>query len=151
MRTNTSGVSEYFFRSRRDAFAGRLFSVPVGNRRRTSCGRQLRFWKRFARGPSETEGTTLSFAGRSFAVVVCPAAGRGFSTGDRHRSPGQSFFHRIHRAPDTNCRAMVRLRDGVSPRTARVRSLLPSGTVETRTRPHTDAVSFGMTPLRERM
>jgi predicted permease len=151
VRTNTSGVSEDFFRVLGvTPFAGRLFSVQSGIEDEQVAVVSYGFWKRLLAGRPNLEGTTLRFAGRSFAVVGVLPPDVGFPPEIDVWFPSTVFPPNPSRTGH-NWRAMGRLRDGVSPEQARAEIAAIGQQLKREHGPHTDAVSFGMTPLRERM
>ena len=151
VRTNTSAVSEDFFRVLGvTPFAGRLFSVQSRIEDEQVVVVSYGFWKRLLAGHSNLEGTTLRFADRSFAVVGVLPPDVGFPPEIDVWFPSTVFPPNPSRTGH-NWRAMGRLRDGVSPEQARAEIAAIGQQLKRDFGSHTDAVSFGMTPLREPM
>ena len=150
VRANTSAVSEDFFRVLGvTPFAGRLFSAQSGSEGEVAVV-SYGFWKRLLAGRPNLEGTTLRSAGRSFAVVGVLPPDVGFPPEIDVWLPSTIFPPNPSRTGH-NWRAMGRLRDGVSPEQARGEIAAIGQQLKREHGPNTDAVSFGMTPLRERM
>lgn len=151
VRTNTSAVSEDFFRVLGvRPFAGRFFSTASGVEGNEVAVVSYGFWKRLLAGRTNLEGATLRFAGRSFAVVGVLPPDIGFPPDIDVWFPSTIYPPNLSRTAH-NWRAMGRLRDGVSPEQARAEIAAIGQQLKREHGPNTDAVSFGMTPLRERM
>jgi predicted permease len=151
VRTNISAVSEDFFRVLGvTPFAGRLFSAQSGIEGEQVAVVSYGFWKRLLAGRSNLEGTTLRCAGRSFSVVGVLPPDFGFPPEVDVWLPSTIYPPNPSRTAH-NWRALGRLRDGVSPEQARAELAAIGQQLKREHGPHTDAASFGITPLRERM
>ena len=151
VRTNASAVSEDFFRVLGvTPFAGRLFAARSGTEGDQVVVVSYGFWKRLLARRTNLEGATLRFAGRSFAVVGVLPPDVGFPLEIDVWFPSTIYPPNPSRTGH-NWRAIGRLRDGVSPEQARGEIAAIGQQLKSEHGPHTDAVSFGMTPLRERM
>ncbi len=151
VRTNVCAVSHDFFRVLGvKAFAGRLLFTGGETDGHQSVVVSYGFWKRMLGGRMDLEGATLRFASRTFAVIgVLPPAVEFPPT-------GEVWFPSAIYPPNPsrtghNWRVMGRLRDGVSPEQARAEIAAIGQQLKREHGPQTDAASFGMTPLRERM
>ncbi len=151
VRTNVSAVSEDFFRVLGvTPFAGRFFSTPSGTEGNQVAVVSYGFWKRLLAGRTNLEGATLRFASGSFAVVGVLPPDMGFPPDIDVWFPSTIYPPNPSRTGH-NWRAMGRLRDGVSPEQARAEIAAIGQQLKREHGPNTDAESFGMTPLRERM
>jgi predicted permease len=151
VRTNISAVSEDFFRVLGvTPFAGRLFSAQSGIEDEHVAVVSYGFWKRLLAGRPNLEGTTLRCAGRSFAVVGVLPPDTGFPPEVDVWLPSTIYPPNPSRTAH-NWRALGRLRDGISPEQARGEVAAIGQQLKREHGPNTDAESFGMTPLRERM
>jgi putative ABC transport system permease protein len=151
VRTNASAVSEDFFRVLGvTPFAGRLFSAESGVEGNQVAVVSYGFWKRLLAGRTNLEGATLRFASRSFAVVGVLPPDLGFPPDIDVWFPSTIYPPNPSRTGH-NWRAMGRLRDGVSPEQARAEIAAIGQQLKREYGTQTDAASFGMTPLRERM
>jgi predicted permease len=151
VRTNISAVSEDFFRVLGvTPFAGRFFSTASGVEGNEVAVVSYGFWKRLLAGRTNLEGATLRFASRSFAVVGVLPPDIGFPPDIDVWFPSTIYPPNLSRTGH-NWRAMGRLRDGVSPEQARAEIATIGQQLKREHGPNTDAVSIGMTPLRERM
>jgi putative ABC transport system permease protein len=151
VRTNASAVSEDFFRVLGvTPFAGRLFSSESGIQGNQVAVVSYGFWKRLLAGRTNLEGATLRFASRSFAVVGVLPPDVGFPPDIDVWFPSTIYPPNPSRTGH-NWRAMGRLRDGVSPEQARGEIAAIGQQLKREYGTQTDAASFGMTPLRERM
>jgi predicted permease len=151
VRTNASAVSEDFFRVLGvTPFAGRLFSAESGTEGNQVAVVSYGFWKRLLAGRTNLEGATLRFASRSFAVVGVLPPDVGFPPDIDVWFPSAIYPPNPSRTAH-NWRAMGRLRDGVSPEQARAEIAAIGQQLKREHGVETDAVSFGMAPLRERM
>ena len=151
VRTNASAVSEDFFRVLGvTPFAGRLFSSESGIEGNQVAVVSYGFWKRLLAGRTNLEGATLRFASRSFAVVGVLPPDVGFPPDIDVWFPSTIYPPNPSRTGH-NWRAMGRLRDGVSPEQARGEIAAIGQQLKREYGTQTDAASFGMTPLRERM
>jgi len=151
VRSNISAVSEDFFRVLGvPPFAGRFFSTASGTDGNQVAVVSYGFWKRSLAGRTNLEGATLRFASRSFAVIGVLPPDIGFPPDIDVWVPSTIYPPNPSRTGH-NWRAMGRLRDGVSPEQARAEIAAIGQQLKRDFGPHTDAVSFGMTPLREPM
>ena len=151
VRTNISAVSEDFFRVLGVApVVGRLFSAQSGIEGEQVAVVSYGFWKRLLAGRPNLEGTTLRSAGRSFSVVGVLPPDTGFPPEVDVWLPSTIYPPNPSRTGH-NWRALGRLRDGVSPEQARAEIAAIGQQLKREHGPNTDAESFGMTPLRERM
>jgi len=149
--TNVSAVSQDFFRVLGvTPFAGRLFSAESGIDGDQVAVVSYGFWKRLLAGRTNLEGATLRFASRSFAVVGVLPPDMGFPREIDVWFPSTIYPPNPSRTGH-NWRAMGRLRDGISPEQARAEVAAIGQQLKREYGPQTDAESFGMTPLRERM
>jgi putative ABC transport system permease protein len=151
VRTNASAVSEDFFRVLGvTPFAGRLFSAESGTEGNQVAVVSYGFWKRLLAARTNLEGATLRFASRSFAVVGVLPPDLGFPPDIEVWFPATIYPPNPSRTAH-NWRAMGRRRDGVSPEQARAEIAAIGQQLKREHGTETDAVSFGMAPLRERM
>jgi predicted permease len=151
VRTNASAVSEDFFRVLGvTPFAGRLFGSESGTEGNQVAVVSYGFWKRSLAGRPNLDGASLRFASRSFAVVGVLPPDVGFPPDTEVWFPSTIYPQNPSRTGH-NWRAMGRLRDGVSPEQARGEIAAIGQQLKREHGTETDAVSFGMAPLRERM
>ena len=151
VRTNASAVSEDFFRVLGvRPFVGRLFSAESAAEGNEVAVVSYGFWKRLLAGRTNLEGATLRFASRSFAVVGVLPPDMGFPPEIDVWFPSTIYPPNPSRTGH-NWRVIGRLRDGVSPKQARAEIAAIGQQLKRDFGSHTDAVSFGMAPLRERM
>ncbi|MGI8481456.1 MAG: ABC transporter permease, partial [Chthoniobacterales bacterium] len=151
VRTNASAVSEDFFRVLGvTPFAGRLFSAESGSEGDQVAVVSYGFWKRLLAGRTNLEGATLRFASRSFAIVGILPPEMGFPPEIEVFFPSTIYPPNPSRTGH-NWRVIGRLRDGVSPEQARAEIAAIGQQLKREYSTQTDAVSFTMTPLRERM
>jgi predicted permease len=151
VRTNVSAGSEDFFRVLGvTPFAGRFFSTASGTEGNQVAVVSYGFWKRLLAGRPNLEGTTLRSAGRSFAVVGVLPPETGFPPEVDVWLPSTIYPPNPSRTGH-NWRALGRLGDGVSPEQARAEIAAIGQQLKREHGPNTDAESFVMTPLRERM
>ncbi|MEY2493830.1 MAG: putative transport system permease protein [Verrucomicrobiota bacterium] len=151
VRTNISAVSEDFFRVLGVApVVGRLFSAQPGIEGEQVAVVSYGFWKRLLAGRPNLEGKTLRSAAHSFSVVGVLPPDTGFPPEVDVWLPSTIYPPNPSRTGH-NWRALGRLRDGVSPGQARAEIAAIGQQLKREHGPNTDAESFVMTPLRERM
>jgi putative ABC transport system permease protein len=148
VRTNTCAVSEDFFRVLGVAPSmGRLFSAETNNE---AVVVSHSFWKRALAGRTNLEGTTLRFENRSFAVIGVLPPDVEFPPRVDIWFPAKVFPPNPSRTGH-NWRVAARLRDGVSFEQARAEVASIGQQLKRDYGVETDAASFALTPLRERM
>ncbi|MEN3368533.1 MAG: putative transport system permease protein [Verrucomicrobiota bacterium] len=148
VRTNTCAVSEDFFRVLGVAPAmGRLFSAETNNE---AVVVSHSFWKRVLAGRTNLEGATLRFQNHSFAVIGVLPPDVEFPPRIDIWFPAKIFPPNPSRTGH-NWRVAARLRDGVSFEQARAEIASIGQQLKREHGNDTDAASFGLTPLRERM
>jgi putative ABC transport system permease protein len=148
VRTNTCAVSEDFFRVLGVAPSmGRLFSAETNNEAVVVSDS---FWKRVLAGRTNLEGATLRFQNHSFAVIGVLPPDVEFPPRIDIWFPAKIFPPNPSRTGH-NWRVAARLRDGVSFEQARAEVASIGQQLKREHGNDTDAASFGLTPLRERM
>ncbi|HEY2801775.1 MAG TPA: ABC transporter permease [Chthoniobacterales bacterium] len=148
VRTIACAASADFFRVLGvKPFLGRLFSSAGENQVAVvSYG----FWKRSLGGRSNLEGTTLRLEGHSFAVVGVLPSGVEFPPDVSVWFPA-SIYPRTPSRTAHNWSVVARLRAGASMAQARAEVAAIGQQLKREFGNQTDAASFGLTPLRERM
>jgi len=148
VRTNTCAVSEDFFRVLGvTPFMGRLFSPDTGNE---AVVVSHSFWKRVLAERTNLDGATLRFQNHSFAVIGVLPPDVEFPPRIDIWFPAKIFPPNPSRTGH-NWRVAARLRDGVSFEQARAEVASLGQQLKHDHGNDTDAASFGLTPLRERM
>jgi putative ABC transport system permease protein len=148
VRTNTCAVSDDFFRVLGVApFMGRLFSPETGTE---GVVVSYSFWKRALTGRKDLEDATLRFENHSFAVIGVLPPDVEFPPRTDIWFPAKIFPPNPSRTGH-NWRVAARLRDGVSFEQARAEVASIGHQLKRDHGKDTDAASFGLTPLRERM
>ncbi|MEO5721489.1 MAG: ABC transporter permease [Chthoniobacterales bacterium] len=151
VRTDVGAVSEDFFRVLGvTPVVGRLFAAESGAQGQQVAVVSHRFWKRMLGGRTNLEGATLRFASRSFAVVGVLPPEVEFPPNVDVWFPAAIFPPNPSRTGH-NWSAMGRLRDDISLEQARAESATIGQQLKREHGTQTDAVSFGLTGLRERM
>ncbi|PYJ09055.1 MAG: permease [Verrucomicrobia bacterium] len=151
VRTNASAVSGDFFRVLGvTPILGRLFSSDSLAENKEIAVVSYGYWQRFLGGRTTLEGTTLRFDNHSFAVIGVLPAETEFPPSTDVWYPSEIFPPNTSRTSH-NWRVAGRVKPAISLEQARSeigaigRQLkLEQGTL-------TDAASFGLTPLRERL
>ncbi|CAN5602924.1 ABC transporter permease [soil metagenome] len=150
VRTSVASASADFFRVLGvSPLVGRVFGGAQGAADAHVAVVSEGFWKRLLGGKRELDGT-LRFANRSFTVIGVLPATAGFPPEVEVWYPRELFPPNESRTAH-NWSVAGRLKSGVTFKQARAeaaaigRQLMKEHGIET------DAASFGMTPLRERM
>jgi predicted permease len=129
---------------------GRLFSTASKSDKNQVAVVSYGFWKRELGGPTSLEGTALRCEGRSFAVIGVLPPGLEFPpTADIWFSA--SIYPKNPYRTGHNWRVAGRLREGVSARQAQAEIAAIGQALKRQYGTETDAASFGLTPLRERL
>jgi putative ABC transport system permease protein len=148
VRTNTCAVSNDFFRVLGvTPFMGRLFSPEAGA---AGAVVSYSFWKRVLSGRMDLEGATLRFENHSFAVLGVLPPDVEFPPRIDIWFPAKIFPPNLSRTGH-NWRVAARLRDGISFEQARAEVASIGQQLKREHGNDTDAASFALTPLRERM
>jgi predicted permease len=151
VRTNTCAVSDDFFRVLGVApLMGRLFSAERAGESDLAVVVSYGFWKRVLAGRTNLEGATLRFENRSFAVIGVLPPDVEFPPRIDIWFPAKIFPPNPSRTGH-NWRVAARLRDGVSFAQARAEIASIGQQLKRDYGNDTDASSFALTPLRERM
>jgi predicted permease len=151
VRTNTCAVSDDFFRVLGVApLMGRLFSAERAEGSDQAVVVSYGFWRRVLGGRTNLEGTTLRFENRSFAVIGVLPSDVEFPPRVDIWFPAKVFPPNPSRTGH-NWRVAARLRDGVSFEQARAEVASIGQQLKRDYGVETDAASFALTPLRERM
>ncbi|MDP9100003.1 MAG: ABC transporter permease, partial [Verrucomicrobiota bacterium] len=151
VRSNTCAVSDDFFRVLGVApLVGRLFSAGIAEESNQAVVVSYGFWKRVLAGRTNLEGATLRFQNRSFAVIGVLPPDVEFPPRIDIWFPAKIFPPNPSRSGH-NWRVAARLRDGVSFEQARAEIASIGQQLKRNYGTETDAASFAVTPLRERM
>ena len=152
LRTSVCGVSDDFFRVLGvRPFAGRLFSAEMGTDGNQVVVVSHGFWKRSLVGRTNLEGVTLRFENHSLAVIGVLPPEVEFPPGIDVWFPAAAVYPPNLSRTAHNWRVAARLRDGVSFEQARAEIASIGQQLKRAYGRQTDAASFGLTPLRERM
>ena len=131
-------------------YLGRLFSAAIGAEESQVAVVSYGFWKRSLGGRANLDGTTLRLEDHSFAVIgVLPPEVEFPPTADVW-FPASIYPKNPYRTGH-NWRVAARLRDQVSPEQARAEIAAIGRQLKREYSTQTDAFSFGLAPLRERM
>ncbi|MBA3386246.1 MAG: ABC transporter permease, partial [Chthoniobacterales bacterium] len=151
VRAVACAVSDDFFRVLGVApIIGRLFSADSGTASNPVAVVSYGFWQRMLGGQTNLEGATLRFESRSFAVIGVLPPSVEFPPTVELWYPAAIFPPNPSRTGH-NWSVAGRLREGVSPTEARAEIAAIGQQLKSEHGTRIDAVSFGMTPLRERM
>ena len=151
VRSNTCAVSDDFFRVLGvSPLMGRLFSAEMAEQSDQAVVVSYGFWKRVLAGRTNLEGATLRFENRSFAVIGVLPPDVEFPPRVDIWFPAKIFPPNPSRTGH-NWRVAARLRDGVSFEQARAEIASIGQQLKRDFGTETDAASFALTPLRERM
>jgi putative ABC transport system permease protein len=150
-RTNVCTVSREFFRVLGvKPVVGRFFSAEMQNEGNEVVVVSYGFWQRVLGGKTDLAGMALRFANRSFAVVGVLPPDAAFPLGTDIWFPVEPSPPNTSRTAH-NWRVLARLRNGVSAEQAGAEIGEIGGQLNREHGSLTDAVSFGLAPLRERM
>ncbi|MFN2507505.1 MAG: ABC transporter permease [Chthoniobacterales bacterium] len=151
LRTIACAVSGDFFRVLRvRPVLGRVFSSDSLAESNEIVVVSYAFWKRLLGGRTDLDGTALRFNNRSFAVIgVLPAETEFPPTVDIW-FPSQ-LYPAIPSRTAHNWRVAGRLKSGISLEQARSEVAAIGRQLKVEHGTQTDAASFGLTPLRERL
>jgi predicted permease len=151
VRTNVCAASRDFFRVLGvRPVVGRFFSTEAKSEGSEVAVIGYSFWQRMLGGRTNLDGTSLRFANHSFAVIGVLPPGVEFPLGTDVWFPSDFLPHYESRTAH-NWRALARLRDGVSKTQAAAEIASIGQQLKREYGSQTDAVSFGLVPLRERM
>ena len=151
IRTNVSAVSPDFFRVLGvTPFLGRFFSAEARDGDQQVAVVSYGFWKRLLGGRSNLEGATLRLEDHQFAVIGVMQPGREFPRETDVWFPASIYPRNPYRTGH-NWSVLARLRDGVSAAQAEAEIAGIGQRLKREYGNQTDATSFGLTPLRERM
>lgn len=151
VRTNAARVSGDFFRVLGVKPAlGRLFSSDSLAESKEIVVVSFGFWKRYLGERKDLEGTALRFDNRSFAVIGVLPAETEFPPNVDVWYPSE-LFPPVPSRTAHNWRVAGRLKPGVSLEQARSEVAAIGRQLKTEHGTQTDAASFGMSPLRERL
>lgn len=151
VRTNVCMVSREFFRVLAvRPVVGRFFSADTQREGNEVVVISYGFWQRMLGGQTNLAGTALRFANRSFVVVGVLPPDAAFPLGTDVWLPVEPSPPNTSRTAH-NWRVLARLRDGVSPAQAGAEIGEMGRQLKREYGSLTDAASFGLAPLRERM
>jgi putative ABC transport system permease protein len=148
VRTTVTAVSDDFFRVLGlTPFKGRLLASEKGT---DVAVVSYGFWQRFLGGRANLENTTLRTAGQSFAVVgVLPP--EAMSPADVDVWFPRSAYLWSPSRTGHGFRVIGRIRAGISPKQAAAEIAVIGQQLRREYGPDTDAASFGLAPLHERL
>jgi predicted permease len=151
VRTMVSVASQDFFRVLGVApKLGRFFSPNASGAENEVAVVSYGFWQRSLGGRTNLEGTALRFANRSFVVIGVMQSDTAFPPDVDVWIPAE-IFPPVSSRTAHNWRVCGRLKPGVSPEQARSEISSIGQQLKREHGSQTDAASFGMTPLRERL
>ena len=151
VRTNTAAVSGDFFRVLGvTPILGHLFSSSSLAENQEVAVVSYGFWRRFLGGRTTLDGAALRFGNRSFAVIGVLPAETEFPPSTDVWYPSEIFPPNTSRTAH-NWRVAGRLKPGVSAEQARTEIGAIGRQLKQEHGTQTDAASFGLTPLRERL
>jgi predicted permease len=151
VRTTTATVSGDFFRVLGVAPSlGRLFSSDSMGENKEVAVVSFGFWKRLLEGRTNLDGTALRIGNRSYAVIGVLPAGTEFPPNVDVWSPSE-VFPPVPSRTAHNWRVAGRLKPGVSVEQARSEVAAIGRQLKAEHGTQTDAASFGINPLRERL
>ncbi|HMJ06619.1 MAG TPA: ABC transporter permease [Chthoniobacterales bacterium] len=150
-RKNVCAVSRDFFRVLGIApVLGRVFTATEATEEKQVAVVSNAFWKQALGGRTNLEGVSLRFGNRSFAVIgVLPTAVEFPPNADAWY-PAEIYPPNESRTAH-NWRAAGRLKPGVSVERARAEIAAIGQQLKQEHGRQTDAASFGLAPLRERL
>ena len=151
VRTNICAVSGDFFRVLGvTPVLGRVFSSDSLGESKEMAVISYGFWKRLLGGLTNLEGTALRFGNRSFAIVGVLPAEAEFPPNVDVWYPSEIYPPNLSRTAH-NWRVAGRLKPAVSLEQARADASAIGQQLKLEHGTQTDAASFGVTPLRERL
>jgi putative ABC transport system permease protein len=151
VRTITANVSGDFFRVLGVAPSlGRLFSTQSLGESKEVAVVSFGFWKRLLGGRTNLDGTALRFGNRSFEVIGVLPAETEFPPNVDVWFPAE-IFPPVPSRTAHNWRVAGRLKPGISLEQARSEVAAIGRQLKVEHGTQTDAASFGLSPLRERL
>ncbi len=151
VRINVCMASPEFFQTLGiQPVMGRFFSVEKGNGGSEVAVISYGFWQRMFGGRTDLEGESLRFANRSFSVIGVLPPNAEFPLGTDVWCPSDIYPPNDSRTAH-NWRVIARLQKGVSLEQAGAELASIGQQLKREYGSRTDAVSFGLAPLRERM
>ena len=151
VRTNVCAVSGDFFRVLGvTPVLGRVFSSDSLAESKEIAVISYGFWKRLLGGLTNLEGTALRFGNRSFAIIGVLPAETEFPPNVDVWYPSEIYPPNLSRTAH-NWRVAGRLKPAVSLEQARADVSAIGQHLKLEHGTQTDAASFGVTPLRERL
>jgi putative ABC transport system permease protein len=151
VRTNAAAVSGDFFRVLGVAPAlGHLFSSESLAEGKEIAVVSFGFWKRYLGGRGNLDGTALRFANRTFEVIGVLPPGTDFPPNVDVWFPSE-IYPPVPSRTAHNWRVAGRLKPGVSIEQARSEVGAIGRQMKLEHGTQTDAASFGINPLRERL
>jgi putative ABC transport system permease protein len=151
VRTNAAAISGDFFRVLGVTPAlGRVFSSESLAESKEIAVVSFGFWKRYLGERRALDGTSLRFANRSFAVIGVLPAETEFPPNVDVWFPSE-IFPPVPSRTAHNWRVAGRLKPGVSLEQARSEVAAIGRQLKLEHGTQTDAASFGINPLRERL